>query len=152
MIEGDRTMLWARVLADVIVVFHACYVSFVVFGLAAILAGIVFRWAWVRNFWFRAIHLVMIGIVVGEALAGVPCPLTAWEHQLRTLAGEATYTGDFLGYWAHRLIFYRAEPWVFTVGYVLFGLAVLAAFVLAPPRWPGRKRLTAGPEPSIPPI
>jgi hypothetical protein len=143
-------MLWARVLADLIVVFHACYVGFVVLGLVAILAGIVFRWGWVRNFWFRAVHLLMIGIVVGEALAGVPCPLTVWEKQLRTQAGQASYAGDFLGYWAHRLIFYRAEPWVFTLIYALFGLAVLAAFVLAPPRWPGRKPRATLPDPAGP--
>ena len=35
-------MLWARMLADLIVVFHATYVSFVVFGLVAILLGIAF--------------------------------------------------------------------------------------------------------------
>ena len=51
-------------------------------------------------------------------MAGVPCPLTVWEKQLRVQAGQASYPGDFLGYWVHRLIFYRAEPWVFTVGYV----------------------------------
>jgi hypothetical protein len=144
-------MLWARVLADAIAVLHACYFSFVVFGLIAILAGAVFRWGWVRNFWFRAIHLIMIGIVVGEALAGVPCPLTVWEKELRTRAGEVAYAGDFLGYWAHRLIFYEAPPWFFTLAHILFGLAVLAAFVLAPPRWPGRKGRASGPEPSIPP-
>src|SRR5262245_21184291 len=144
-------MLWSRVLADLIVVFHATYVSFVVFGLAAILVGIVFRWGWFRNFWFRSIQLTAIGVVVAEALVGMTCPLTDWENQLRTAAGQASYPGDFVGYWAHRLIFYRAEPWVFTVGYVLFGLAVLAAFVLAPPRRPGRKSRAACPEPSIPP-
>jgi Protein of Unknown function (DUF2784) len=131
-------MLWARVLADGIVVCHAAYVSFVLFGLVAILLGIVFRWGWVRNLCFRSIHLIMIGIVVGEALAGVPCPLTVWEARLRKMAGQTAYTGDFLGYWAHRLIFFRAEPWVFTVIYTLFGLAVLAAFILAPPRRSGR--------------
>ncbi|MGC8643861.1 MAG: DUF2784 domain-containing protein [Isosphaeraceae bacterium] len=129
-------MLWPRILADLIVVFHACYVSFVVFGLVAILLGIAFHWKWARNLAFRVIHLAMIGIVVGEALAGIPCPLTIWEKQLREKAGEVTYTGDFLGHWAHRLIFFRAEPWVFTLGYSLFGLAVLFAFVAAPPRWP----------------
>ena len=50
---GRPSMLWARVLADLIVVLHAAYVSFVVFGLAAILLGVVFRWRWVRNVWFR---------------------------------------------------------------------------------------------------
>ena len=127
-------MLWARMLADLIVVIHAAYVSFVVFGLAAILVGVVLRWKWVRNLWFRAIHLIAIGIVVAESLAGIPCPLTVWERQLRKMAGQTGYTGDFIGYWTHQLIFYRAEPWVFTLVYILFGLAVLAAFVLAPPR------------------
>lgn len=128
-------MLWARILADAIVLFHAGYVLFVVLGLVAILAGVVFGWSWVRNPIFRVIHLAMIAIVVGEAVAGIPCPLTVWENQLRKQAGQASYPGDFLGYWAHRLIFYRAEPWVFTLIYTSFGLAVLAAFLLAPPRW-----------------
>jgi hypothetical protein len=127
-------MLWARVLADLTVVVHATYVSFVVFGLAAILLGIVFRWSWVRNIWFRTIHLIAIAIVVGESLFGIDCPLTVWERRLREMAGQTGYTGDFLGYWAHQLIFFRADPWVFTVVYTLFGLAVLAAFILAPPR------------------
>jgi Protein of Unknown function (DUF2784) len=127
-------MHWARLLADVIVVIHAAYVSFVVFGLAAILVGIAFRWSWVRNIWFRSIHLLTIGIVVGESLAGVPCPLTVWEAQLRKSAGQTAYSGDFLGHWAHRLIFFRADPWVATMIYTQFGLAVLVAFFLAPPR------------------
>src|SRR4051812_36629547 len=110
-------MLWARMLADLIVVFHMAYVSFVVFGLVAVLLGAVFRWAWVRNFWFRATHLTAIGIVVIEALIGMTCPLTDWENRLRVSAGQASYAGDFLGYWAHQLIFYRAEPWVFTMIY-----------------------------------
>jgi hypothetical protein len=141
-------MLWPRFLADLIVIFHACYVGFVVLGLVAILAGIVLRWDWVRNFSFRVIHLAMIGIVVGEAIANFPCPLTTWEKELRAQAGQATYPGDFVGYWAHRLIFYGAEPWVFTLGYILFGLAVLAAFVLAPPRLPGRRITTPGSGPT----
>jgi Protein of Unknown function (DUF2784) len=131
-------MLSARLLADLIVVFHASYVAFIVLGLVAILVGIPFRWKWIRNIWFRAIHLAAIGIVVAEAAFGVPCPLTVWEGQLRRAAGQASYTGDFIGYWAHQLIFYRAGPWVFTIIYFLFGAAVLAAFILAPPRWRGR--------------
>jgi hypothetical protein len=132
-------MPWAKLLADLIVVFHATYVSFIVFGLVLILLGVVLRWGWVRNFWFRSLHLVAIAIVVLEVLIGMSCPLTDWEKQLRKMAGEGSYTGDFIGHWAHRLIFYQAPPWVFTILYVSFGLTVLAAFVLAPPRWPARR-------------
>ena len=113
--------------SDLIVVFHAAYVSFVVFGLLAILVG--------------ALSPVEMGpqLLVPrdpfhgdrhrrpEALFGIPCPLTDWEQRLRISAGEASYSGDFIGYWAHQLIFYDAEPWVFTTIYILFGLAVAGA-------------------------
>jgi multisubunit Na+/H+ antiporter MnhB subunit len=127
-------MLWRRMLADLIVVVHATYVGFVVLGLVTILIGVAFRWKWVRNPWFRWVHITMIGIVVGEALAGIPCPLTVWEAQLRKAAGQVAYSGDFIGNWVHRILFFRFEPWVFTVVYVFFGVAVLATFILAPPR------------------
>ena len=140
-------MFWAKLLADLIVVFHMAYVSFIVFGLAAILVGAALRWGWVRNFWFRAAHLTAIGIVVAEALAGITCPLTDWENQLRLAAGQTGYPGDFVGYWAHRLIFFRADRWVFTLGYSLFGLAVLGTFLLGPPRWPRRQATTASTTP-----
>jgi Protein of Unknown function (DUF2784) len=134
-------MFWRRLLADLVVVAHAAYFSFVVLGLVAILAGIAFRWKWVRNPWFRWIHISTIGIVVAEALAGIPCPLTVWERKLREGAGQVAYAGDFIGYWTHRLLFFRAEPWVINVAHMAFGLAVLAVFILAPPR--GRKQSVA---------
>lgn len=136
-------MLWSRVLANLIGIIHTGYVAFVVLGLAAILIGNWLHWSWVRNSLFRIVHLAMIGIVVCESITGVPCPLTVWETQLRVRGGQAGYSGDFVGYWVHRLIFFRAEPWVFTLMYVLFGLAVLAALVLAPPRFLDRQ-LRAG--------
>ena len=127
-------MPWSRLVADLIVVLYAAYVSFVIFGLIAIVFGLLFRRRWARNFWFRVVHLSMILIVLTEALAGIPCPLTIWEHTLRTHAGQQTYSGDFLGHWAHRLIFFDASPWVFTLGYGLFGSIALLTFLLGPPR------------------
>ena len=35
----------------------------------------------------------------------------------------------------HDLLFFDAEPWVFTLLYTAFGLLVVATFVMAPPRW-----------------
>jgi hypothetical protein len=134
-------MLWARVLADLVVVLHAGLVVFITLGMVAILIGLALRQSWVQNVWFRATHLAAIVLVATVSLAGMRCPLTVWETALRRQAGQATYPGAFLGYWAHRLIFFVAPDWAFTLGYTLFGLAVLAAFLLAPPRW-SRKRPT----------
>jgi hypothetical protein len=127
-------MLWARVLADGVVVIHALFVGFVVVGMMAIVAGLVLGWGWVRNARFRALHLAAIVVVALQSMVGVICPLTILENHLRRLSGQEAYPGAFVGYWAHRLIFVRAEPWAFTLAYVLFAAAVLAAFVLGPPR------------------
>jgi hypothetical protein len=126
-------MSWARIAADLVVVFHASYVAFVVFGMVAIVAGLVSGRGWARNFWFRMLHLGAIVVVAAQALAGMICPLTLVENHLRRLAGQETYPGAFIGYWAHRLIYFHAPPWAFTLIYGLFGLVVLATFVLAPP-------------------
>ncbi len=132
-------MSWAGLLADLTVFLHASYVAFVVFGLVAIVIGLATGRSWARNFWFRTIHLAMIGIVVAEAWTGIVCPLTTLEHHLRRIAGQPVRQSTFIGYWAHRLIFFEAKPWVFALIYTGFGLVVLATFVLGPPRWPGTK-------------
>ena len=129
-----------RFLADAVVLLHLAYVAFVVLGMAAIVLGATFRWRWVRNFWFRAIHLLMIAMVVGESLLGILCPLTEWEDHLRKLAGESQDSGSFVGRWAQRLLFVDVPPSYLLACYCLFGLVVLAALVLVPPRWPWTKK------------
>ncbi|MCA9056150.1 MAG: DUF2784 domain-containing protein [Planctomycetaceae bacterium] len=123
-----------RLLADLIVIVHAAYVLFVVLGLMATLVGIWRRWNWVRNPLFRYSHLAMILIVVAEAWAGITCPLTTWEQWLREWSGGESYRGDFIPNLVHNLLFFDAAPWVFTMAYSLFGAAVLATFLLAPPQ------------------
>jgi hypothetical protein len=128
-------MVEYHLLADLVVIFHAAYVGFVVFGLVAILAGFAIGWEWVRNLTFRATHLAAIALVCVEALTGAMCPLTTLEDYLRQKGGETPYPGDFIGYWAHNLIFYDAPFWVFTVIYLIFGGLVVLVFILAPPRF-----------------
>jgi hypothetical protein len=123
-----------KLAADFIVILHAAYVSFVLFGQLAILAGILCRWEWIRNRTFRWLHLAAISIVVFESLLGIVCPLTTLESWLREQAGQAAYAGDFVGHWVHELLFYNLPSWVFTLIYAAFGLTVLAAFFIAPPR------------------
>jgi hypothetical protein len=123
-----------RLLADLVLVLHVAFVAFVILGLVLILVGGVRRWAWIRNPWFRAGHLLAIGIVVGQAWMGVICPLTTLEMWLRERAGDLTYEGTFMSHWLHRLLFFQAPPWVFIVCYTLFGLLVIGSWFAFRPR------------------
>ncbi len=132
-------MLIYRVLADATVVVHALLASFVVLGLLVVLVGRVAKWQWVRNFWFRSVHLGLIVTIVVFPLIGGLCPLTELENWLRTQSGGEAYPGSFIAHWVHELLFVEVSPQVIAVSYCLFGVAVLLTFVLVPPNWP-RKR------------
>ncbi len=124
-----------QLLADVILMTHTLFVGFVVFGLVFTVIGAVRRWRWIRNPWFRVAHLIAIGIVVVQAWLDKTCPLTIWENRARQAGGSIGYTGSFIQYWLHQLIFYDFEPWVFTLAYSLFGMLVVLTWILAPPTW-----------------
>jgi Protein of Unknown function (DUF2784) len=132
-------MYWL-VAADLVALIHAGYIAFVVVGFVAIVVGWAARWHWVRNLYFRAVHLAMILFVCCEAIMGTTCPLTLWENALRIRGGESGSSRDFIGYWLDRLIFYNAPAWVFTSAYLAFGALVLLTLWFVPVNWPTASR------------
>lgn len=130
-------------LADVVVVLHLAYVLFVILMVPLVLIGRLAGWSWVRNFWLRLVHLLMMVIVATEAVCGVECPLTTWEHELKEAAG-IEHDGDrsFVGRWANEIVFVDASnvsEATMTVIYVVFTILIVATFVFVRPRWPGRR-------------
>ena len=121
-------------LADALLLVHFAFVVFVVVGFLAILIGLLARWSWIHSRVFRITHLAAIGIVVLQAWFGQLCPLTIWENELRQRAGQSGYTQTFVEHWLHKLLFYQAEPWVFTAIYTTFGVLVVLVWYL------GRRR------------
>lgn len=124
---------WAG-LADAVLALHVALVAFVVGGLVLVVAGNLAGWRQVNAPLFRFAHLAAIAVVVGEAWLGIVCPLTRLERWLRGQAGPATGDGGFIAYWLQRVLYHDLPPWVFTLGYTLFGLAVVAAWWRFPPR------------------
>ena len=122
-------------LADVIVIVHFMYVSFVVGGELFIIIGAFRRWGWIRNRIFRCAHLLSIVLVAAEAVFGMICPLTVWEYDLRRLAGQNVEQASFMGRLVHGIMFYDFPPWAFTVLYIAFALAVVVTLIVVPPRW-----------------
>jgi hypothetical protein len=129
--ESDLLLLLA---SDVLLLSHVLFVVFVILGLALILVGKPLDWGWVRNPWFRVVHLCAIGIVAMQSWLGVICPLTTWEMALRERAGEATYSGAFISHWLETILYYQAPAWVFTVAYTAFAAVVVASWFWVRPR------------------
>ena len=127
-----------QLLADVVLALHFAIVVFVGGGLVVIIVGNLLAWRWVNALWFRIAHLAAIAIVVMEAWFGAICPLTSLEMWLRARAHASTYSGSFIEHWLQRLLYYEAPAWVFTLGYSLFGLLVVAIWWRFPPRSKGR--------------
>ena len=120
--------------ADAVLLVHAAFVVFVILGLVLTLVGRVLAWSWVRDPWFRLVHLAAVGVVVLQSWAGVVCPLTTVEMALRRKAGGPGYEESFIAHWLHELLFYQAPGWVFVVVYTVFGGLVLSSWVWVRPR------------------
>lgn len=116
--------------ADALLVLHFAIVVFIVGGLILTWIGGALGWAWVRNPWFRYLHLGAIAFVALEAIIGVACPLTVWEDLLRGGARAES----FVGRWVRYFLYYRAPEWVFTALYVAWTAATVVTLRLVPPR------------------
>ncbi len=129
--------MWYGLCADLVVAIHLAYVGFVIFGQLFIIVGAAMKWQWVRNPWFRYLHLLAIAIVAVEAINGWPCPLTIWEAQLRELGGQ-TFNGSssFIGKLLHDILFVENVPQLaLDTAYVATMLLVLQGLIMYPPRW-----------------
>ena len=124
-----------QLFADLVLSLHVAIVAFIVVGLVLVIVGNLRAWRWVNALWFRLVHLAAIAAVLAEAWLGVVCPLTSLEMWLRAKARATTYTGSFIEHWLQRILYYEAPAWVFTLGYSLFGLVVIATWWFFPPKF-----------------
>lgn len=115
--------------ADIVLMIHFFYVLFVVGSLPIIWLGAWFKLAFVRNRWFRYLHLATILLVVVESLFGVVCPLTVWENTLRQIETDSS----FIQRWLHQIMFYNVSEGVLTAVYVVFAGLVAMTFKWVPP-------------------
>lgn len=126
-------------LADLMLILHVLFVAFVLGGQVAVLIGWARGWGWVRNPWFRGIHLALIAYIVVQTWLGRLCPLTVWEGELRRVAGQPFHEQSFIGYWLGELLYLDLPWWVFTLIYTAFGTLVVVSWVHFPPRWTRRR-------------
>lgn len=105
-----------RILADLVLTLHFCFVLFVAFG--GLLA--------LRRRWVASLHLpaVVWGVLV-ECFFWA-CPLTTLENSLRGLGGESGYTDGFIDHYVSAVLYARISPqFRMTLGLLLIGLNLL---------------------------
>ena len=120
--------------ADAMLLLHVIFVGFVVIGLVLIFMGKARRWSWVRNPWFRVMHLLAIGVVAVQSWFGVICPLTTFEMALRARAGDTQYQDSFISHWLETILYYQAPAWAFAVCYTAFGAVIVGSWFWVSPR------------------
>ena len=116
--------------ADALLVAHFLLAAFVTCGLPLVWLGAAAGWRWVRNWWFRTLHLAAIAVIALEGLAGIACPLTIWEDLLR----GGLRPQSFVARWVARLLYYDAPEQLFTALYVAWTAATLVTLRLVPPK------------------
>jgi len=93
-------MIWS-LLADVLVVIHFAFTSFVVLG-----GFLTWRWRWMA-YW----HLPALAWGCWVEISHSICPLTPLENHLRHLGGEAGYRGGFLAHYLVRVLYPPGLTW-----------------------------------------
>jgi len=87
--------MWYRLAADLVLIAHFAFVSFVLFG-----GSLALRWP--RVAWAH-VPIAVYGAVI--ELVGFVCPLTPLENALRQRGGEAGYSGGFIDHYITAAIY-----------------------------------------------
>ena len=104
------------------------FVVYVLFGFLSFALYLPFRWKYVENADFRLTHTICIVFVATESILQIPCPLTILEWWLAMSEYNGLTPESFMGRLFYRLLYYRAEEYVFTTAYAL--LAVIGVYSL----------------------
>ena len=123
-------------LAEAIFWSHVAVIAFAVFGLVAIPLGAWNGWKFVQVFWWRAMHLGLLGIVALQAVLGRACFLTIWESEFLRRAGEAASNEPLIRRWVTQAIYWPLPLWFFAILYVAVCAFTLILWWLIPPRFP----------------
>lgn len=114
--------MWYRILAEIVLFLHFCFVIFVIFGGLFVL----YR----RSIAWLHIPAVVWGILI--EFFWWACPLTTLENYLRQLGGEAGYATGFIDYYVSLVLYAPLSAGMRTaLGLLLIGFnSIVYLFVL----------------------
>ena len=123
-----------RATASAVLYAHFVVVLFNVFWLVAVPLGAWLGWAFVRNFWWRAAHLISLSLVALQAALGSLCFLTVWQNDLLAAAGGPAPDVSTIERIVTRAVFWPLPMWMFVVLYIAVLIYAVALWWVVPPR------------------
>ena len=135
-----------RAAASAVLYVHFAVVLFNLFFMVAVPLGAWLGWAIVRNFWWRAAHLLSLFIVAIQAAAGRFCFLTIWQNALGGAGGGVQEEPSIVDRIITRAVFWPLPMWAFVILYAAALFYTIALWWIVPPHRVrpvrGRRRLT----------
>ncbi len=132
-------------LAQAVLWLHVGIILFNVLGLVVIPLGAWRGWAFVRVFWWRALHLAILAVVAVQAVFAKICFLTLWQDVLMERSGQAASGEPLIERWVVKALFWPLPLWMFAVLYVAAWIYALLLWRFVPPVRRIRKSPRASP-------
>ncbi len=101
--------------SEIVLLFHFCIFLFIILSFILIPLGYYQKWEWVKNKYYRLIHLVLMGIVFIETILGFMCPLTILENFLRNDIEINNKITQFI----HQIMYWNLPTYQFIILYLL---------------------------------
>ena len=103
------------IFSEIVLFFHFCIFLFMILSFFLIPLGYYQKWEWVKNKYYRLIHLVLMGIIVIETILGFMCPLTILENFLRNDIEINNKITQII----HQIMYWDLQTYQFIILYLL---------------------------------
>ena len=103
------------IFSEIVLLFHFCIFLFMILSFFLIPIGYYQKWTWVKNKYYRSIHLVLMGIIFMETILGFMCPLTILENFLR----NDTEINNKITHIIHQIMYWDLPSYQFIILYLL---------------------------------
>ncbi|MDX9703775.1 MAG: DUF2784 family protein [Candidatus Auribacterota bacterium] len=131
-----------KVISDMILVIHLCWIIFMLWGFILTVRSIVQFISGNRNMaatfldrWvFRSVHTAGIIFVAVLAVLRKYCPLTVIENFFRYRhEPSSTYPGSFIVYFIEKIVYPDVNPLMIIIPTVVVAVISLLAYMILPP-------------------
>ena len=117
--------------SEIVLLFHFCIFLFMILSFFLIPIGYYQKWKWVKNKYYRLIHLILMGIIFIETTLGFMCPLTTLENFLR----NDTEINNKITQIIHQIMYWDLPTYQFIILYLLSLLYLIFLWIFFKPEF-----------------